>query len=269
MEIAARYTIVPMDEELQRVLREVDRIVAREPRLIELQSAGTLVLAGDTHGDSDASAIVLTRYRKPGTTIVFLGDYVDRGPRSRENLLLLLRAKIEHPREIFLLQGNHEGWSILPFFPSDFWEHLDPEDRTLCGEVLTKLPYAVSTANGLIALHGALPGVPVLEHLNEVPLGSDLWEALTWGDYQDVPGTFLGNAGGRPQFGRNSFEELMNRFGRRVLVRGHQPTAPLFLFEDRCVTLFTSCAYALPRRVALVDLRKELRSSKDLQIEEI
>ena len=69
-----------------------------EPKLIRLPSRGRAIFVGDTHGDLDATKKVLRRYLKPSYRIVFLGDYVDRGEQSEENLQLLLETKLERRR---------------------------------------------------------------------------------------------------------------------------------------------------------------------------
>lgn len=242
-----------------------------EPRLIELRDrAQSIVFVGDTHGDLDAGERVLEQYSRPKTVIVFLGDYVDRGPHSRENLRLLLEAKLAHPRWVVLLQGNHEGFQALPFYPAEFWEGLDPERQRLYAETLAKMPYAVALPNGVLGLHGALPAVESLDRINDIEFGSDGWQAIVWGDWQDASGNFLGEVGGRPQFGREHFERQMERFGMNVLVRSHQPHAPRYLFDDRCLTIFTSHAYGpRERTVAIAPLDREIHTARDLTLETV
>ncbi|MFQ5793691.1 MAG: metallophosphoesterase family protein [Candidatus Bipolaricaulia bacterium] len=252
------------------LLEQAEAALVRDGKLIRLDGEGQAVFVGDTHGDLEATETVIDRYLNREHRIVFLGDYVDRGPHSRENLDLLLSLKVEHPDRIYLLMGNHEGWDALQFYPADFWGRLDPEAARRYAELLSQLPLAVAAENGILALHGALPDVETLEEVGQIVFGSEPWRQIVWGDWQDAPGRLLGDAGGRPQFGRDHFEERMERFEKRVLIRSHQPHAPLTLYGDRCVTIFTSSAYGpVTRRIVRVGLGREVRTAADLQFEVI
>jgi hypothetical protein len=61
----------------------------------------------------------------------------------------------------------------------------------------------------------------------------------------------------------------MERYQKQVLIRSHQPHAPLTMFNKRCITIFTSHAYLPMRTVAIVDLEKEIRSAEDVVLERI
>ncbi len=63
---------------------------------------------GDLHGCPDELEVLLDAIG-PGTadTLVFLGDYVDRGPGVKLLVDRLLRLRTEGPRTVFL-RGNHE-----------------------------------------------------------------------------------------------------------------------------------------------------------------
>jgi predicted phosphodiesterase len=258
-------------EETKELLNEAEKRFAPEAKLIQLES-GRVIFVGDTHGDLEATEKIIHRYLKSENKLVFLGDYVDRGPASLENINFLLGQKIEHPHSLYLLMGNHEGHAVVSFHPADFWEGLDAELRQRYSEILSLLPLAVSTCNGIIALHGALPDVSGLEDINKIKLGSTEWHQITWGDWQERAGNFLGTDPytGRPQFGRDWFEEIMSRLGKNVLIRSHQPDASPTMYGRRCLTIFTSSAYrnfTSERTIALVDLTNPVKRADDIEIE--
>ena len=260
------------------------RFMRNGPKLIEIKNAKKVVFVGDTHGDFEVSQKIIKDYLKEGNKIVFLGDYVDRGPQSRENLDFLLEVKVKNPNQVYLLQGNHEGHRIIKFYPAEFWESLSETEYKKYASIVEKLPLIVITQD-IIALHGALPDC-VRSDLAQIKLGSEEWQQITWGDFvdehlfistlhtarvSDEPGEYLGidPFTGRPQFGRDYFLKIMERFKKKVLIRSHQPTSPLFMFDNRCLTIFTSSAYTRERTIAIADFKKPIKNAKDLEIKRI
>lgn len=66
----------------------------------------TLVI-GDIHGQYDELMQMMSEHHRKGERVIFLGDYVDRGPDSKLVLDQLMKWEKEHPDWIFL-KGNHE-----------------------------------------------------------------------------------------------------------------------------------------------------------------
>lgn len=75
----------------------------------------------------------------------------------------------------------------------------------------------------------------------------------------------------RPTFGREHFYKAMKRLKKSVLIRSHDPRAKRSMFNNKCLTLFSSCAYGTERIVALADFTngKRIKSVDDLVIETI
>lgn len=238
-------------------------------KLIEIENPKKVVFVGDTHGDIEATKKVIERYLKGENIIVFLGDYVDRGPHSKENLDFLLREKEKYPKNLYLLQGNHEGHRILPFSPAEFWESLDQKEYERYASIVERFPLAV-VIKDILALHGALPDLERLEEFEKIELGDENWFFICWGDfYEELEGFKINSLTGRPQFGKDYFFKMMERFKKKVLVRSHQPDAPLFLFDDKCLTIFTSSAYSKKRMIAIADFSKNIQTAKDLKLVEL
>ena len=261
------------NQEVLRLLRDVEKRFDQEGNLISLES-GVAVFVGDTHGDLQATRIVAEKYLNLENKLVFLGDYVDRGPASEENLNLLLSLKLEYPDNLFLLMGNHEGRRATRFYPADFWHSIPEEMRDRYEVVLSKLPLVVSTSNGIVALHGALPYVEKLEDIHSISFGDARWRQITWGDWQEQRGTLieLGDVTGRPRFGQDWFDQMMGRLGKKVLIRSHQPGINRVIFGGRCLTILTTAVYlgdVSERIIAIADLDKDVRTVRDLVIETI
>jgi hypothetical protein len=120
----------------------------------------------------------------------------------------------------------------------------------------------------IIALHGVLPDVKNLKEINEIKLGSEKWRQIVWGDFSEIDGEYLGTDPftGRPQFGKGWFLKLMKRFKKEILIRSHDPYASQFMFDDKCLTIFTSSAYKKERTIAILDFKKGIKNAKDLEI---
>src|SRR5262245_22903706 len=71
---------------------------------------GRTFAIGDIHGDLDALGRVLASFPtlSPSDTVVFVGDYVDRGPKGKEVIDYVRRLPSEVPARIVALRGNHE-----------------------------------------------------------------------------------------------------------------------------------------------------------------
>jgi serine/threonine protein phosphatase 1 len=70
---------------------------------------------GDIHGCLPPLTEILERLRRETTvedTVVFLGDYIDRGPSSRQCVQAILDFKQDVPARVVCLLGNHEDWML-------------------------------------------------------------------------------------------------------------------------------------------------------------
>lgn len=73
------------------------------------------IAVGDIHGNYPALASLLQKIEPELTgddTLVFLGDYIDRGPYSRDCVEHILALRRNAEFQVVALLGNHEEWML-------------------------------------------------------------------------------------------------------------------------------------------------------------
>jgi serine/threonine protein phosphatase 1 len=92
--------------------------------------AGRTFAVGDIHGEAEHLSTLLGRLPAldAGDTVVFLGDYLDRGARSKEIVEQLMSFPSRTPARVVCLRGNHEdawlrvckeGWDQFVLTPGN------------------------------------------------------------------------------------------------------------------------------------------------------
>ncbi|KAL1514510.1 hypothetical protein AB1Y20_003609 [Prymnesium parvum] len=127
---------------------------------------------GDLHGDVDCSRYWVARtglvrhlsnppeeweWADPASRLVFLGDYIDKGPSSRRVLEFVKRLTDRFPTQVTALMGNHEANLLLDRARPSGRRYLDyvygvAHPR----QYLEWLPPARRTENTTLALHALL-----------------------------------------------------------------------------------------------------------------
>lgn len=82
------------------------------------------IAVGDIHGNLQALNDILEQLRGDagrGDTVVFLGDYIDRGPDAKGCVDAILGFRRETSAEVVCLRGNHEEWFLRTL--SDYRRH--------------------------------------------------------------------------------------------------------------------------------------------------
>jgi len=231
---------------------------------------------GDVHGRADLLGQVFkgidadfAQAPLPHRIEVFLGDYVDRGPASRQVLELLIERGRTHPiergrthRTVFL-KGNHETL-LLNFHanPSTLgsWQQLGGLE-TLMSYGLT--PSAKSDPRTQAELASAFDKALPPSHRRFL---NDLKTSFTCGDY------FFVHAGVRPDVAldKQSEEDLLwirqdfllceKNFGK-IIVHGHTPVPQPEIRSNR-INIDTG-AYATGRLTCLVLEADKMRLISD------
>jgi diadenosine tetraphosphatase ApaH/serine/threonine PP2A family protein phosphatase len=209
-------------------------------RLVKLEPLGEALVIGDLHGDLESLKIILQRSRfiekmekNREATLIFLGDYGDRGESSAEVYFVVLRLKLAFPGQVVLLRGNHEAPKGLMGYPHDLpvqFQRRFGADWELAYEKMWALfacfYNAVFVEERYLMVHGGVsPQIGSLQDIAQAQEGRNevLLEDLLWSDpAENLQGVSASPRGAGKLFGKDVTEKILEKLKVKVLIRGHQ-----------------------------------------------
>jgi protein phosphatase len=247
-------------EEYLNSVDEALTVLSTSPSLVQLDPIGEAIVVGDLHGDLTSLTKIMKQSRflelaqasKP-VTIIFLGDYIDRGSESSTVYLAVLLLKMAFPKQVVLLRGNHEGPADLQASPHDLPMFLQQRFSSKWQRVYQKihtsfesLSMAAYVEGRYLMVHGGLPAK--LSSLAEIANARALHpaqrvlEELLWNDPDDaVTGAKASPRGAGFLFGKDVTNEVLARLDVQLLIRGHEPASSGYKIshDGKVLTLFS------------------------------
>jgi hypothetical protein len=229
-------------------------------KLVNLKPIGESLVIGDLHGDLESLSTILEASKfinkialTKSSSIIFLGDYGDRGEQSPELYYSLLTLKLAFPEQVILLRGNHEAPTDLMASPHDLPHHLQRKFKEKwvpayqkIRELFDYLFNAVYVEERYLMVHGGLPSK--IRNLNEIAYSDEkhpektVLEELLWNDPDEgVLGAYPSPRGAGNLFGVSITEEILTKLKVKILIRGHEPALDGFKINHsgKILTLFS------------------------------
>jgi len=240
------------------LLRKVENILDLEKNLAYIPKGKTMVI-GDLHGDiKTLEKIIQLFYSENFQTLLFLGDYIDRGVNQLEVINTLFYYKQLSPKKIILLRGNHEDHIINRYY--GFYDQIKLKFSDYkylfrrYNQVFSKLPLAAITWNKIFCVHGGVPeGLDDIEEINFLPndqkkINDPITTQLVWNDPREKNSHFKNsNRGpGIKTFGKKAFDKFMDNNDLNLMIRAHERFKNGFkkYFDEKLISIFSSQSYS-------------------------
>lgn len=234
--------------ELLGMMRDANK---DKPNIVRIP-ANHVYFVGDLHGDITTLNVVKNLFLHSTNSLVFLGDYVDRGPAQIETVNLVFALSLLYPGRVTVLRGNHETEQVSSrygFFMEVGRKFSHPLYLEYC-ETFKTLPLAGMSKNGVFCCHGGVPeGLESKEQLQEIErqdinLVHPIAYQLLWNDPRDEEYHFQANlrGGGSRLYGKLAFDEFAENLDVSLMLRSHEAYRQGFkqFFNGRLVSVFSA-----------------------------
>ncbi|KAJ8550566.1 hypothetical protein ON010_g10504 [Phytophthora cinnamomi] len=265
-----------------RILEEAERLFLNmhgsPMNSIQLPPGVKLVVVGDLHGQLEDLLTIMENCGVPSskTWYLFNGDFVDRGARGVEIVLLLLAFKLLYPDFVFLNRGNHEERMINEIFgfqeevyakygiESDGWSGLGTSVNysaaklfQLFEAVFDLFPIFALVNRRVFVVHGGLSNhenvtieeLVHLDHRGEPTQGTsradELLMHLLWSDPCSEDGWKPSSRGAGVEFGPDITKAFCQRNGINLIIRSHECREEGYdiVHDGLLLTVFSASSY--------------------------
>lgn len=219
---------------------------------------------GDIHGDINTLVELMIKLNaveylnSNSMKMVFLGDYIDRGPQQLLTLTFLSILKCEWRENILLLRGNHEPVKGLEPYPHDFPYELVERFGSDGGrelyysflEMFEAMPLLLYIPGRILAFHGGPPLSRAERYTDPDTIlnvgDKEDFEDVLWSDpTEDIEGvSYNVYRGAGKLWGWRISERIVEKLDIKVMIRGHEPCNGFKInHRGMVVTLFSMKGY--------------------------
>ena len=256
-----------------------------EPSIVAVNKAEKvakrIIIVGDLHGDYESLSKILYYYDKikQDALLIFLGDYVDRGPNQLKCLIGVLSLKEIQPDKVLLLRGNHECVSLnLKYgFYDEIIEKYGKKIasvfyRRYILEIYKALPYMALIeyyGHRILCVHGGPPLIflegkpylPRLEELSYLPREVEPRDPIVlqilWNDVRENIDDYAPSlrSEGIYYIGRKLLRQFLDYNRLSILVRGHEPVPRGYkvILNGKVFTIFTCRYYNVSPKALVIE----------------
>ncbi|MHA1695421.1 MAG: metallophosphoesterase [Candidatus Helarchaeota archaeon] len=251
-------------------------ILKKEPNLIKIGHSGKLLFVGDIHGNFESlvsiQSLISRNEYNYYEKIIFLGDFVDRGPMQLESINYVLLLKIYFPNKVILLRGNHETTSMNEYygFYNVVYGRYGQELYNNYSDIYGAFPLALITESRIFCVHGGLPeNLEKIEQINDlnrflsdIDIDNLMLMQLIWNDptedIQFFTDSFRGI--GIKLFGEKAFRDFISRNNIKLFIRAHEAFLQgyKYFFDNKLLSIFSAANYRAGNQAHVVEINKNL-----------
>ena len=242
------------ETELKKLCDHVKELLIDESNVQPVSSPVTI--CGDIHGQFyDLLELFRTGGDVPGTSYIFMGDFVDRGRDSLETLSFLLCLKARYPSRVTLLRGNHESRQITQvygFYDECLRKYGSANAWKWCTDLFDYLTVAALIDSRILCVHGGLsPDICTLDQIRTIDRRQEIphegpYCDLMWSDPENIEAWAISPRGAGWLFGSRVTREFNDINGLELICRAHQLVQQgyKYMFEDESlVTVWSAPNY--------------------------